>query len=103
MPGEVACLIRVQSRAEDCGAEATHPSKGKGAEERSEDVRTAREPLACPLQHDVEITGQPQDKYVPTKSEDDLIDLMRNARVDVGEINIVKALAFSSSDEALGE
>ena len=95
LPGEVACLIRVQSRAEDRRAEATGLSKGKGAEERSEDVRTAREPLACPLQHDVKITGQPQDNYVPTKSEDDLIDLVKNAGVDVGEIDIVKAPAFS--------
>lgn len=103
LPGEVACLIRVQSRAEDRRAEAIGLSKGKGAEERSEDVRTAREPLACPLQHDVQITGQPQDNYVPTKSEDDLIDLMKNAGVDVGEIDIVKAPAFSLSDEALDE
>lgn len=105
LPGEAACLTRVQSNAEARGHDIPDLSKGKGVEQVLEDVRAAPagEPSAHPLRGNDEGTGQPQHNYVPSGSEEDLIEAMRKGGVDEEEIELVKSLTFSMSDEAKGE
>lgn len=104
LPGEVATLTRIQRRAEDRGLITTGLSKGKGVEQRTKDIKLtpSREPLAGPLQRNAEVTEQPPDNFVPTKSEEDFIEAMRAGGVDEEEIDLVKALALSLTD-AVGE
>ncbi|KAF6225484.1 hypothetical protein HO133_009484 [Letharia lupina] len=101
LPGEVACMSRIQCRAENRGHDPTGLSKGKGVEKRSRDARTGTpgEPLRRPLQSNAEVTGQPQDDFWPTGSEEDLIEVMRTGGIDEEEIKLVEALAFSLSNE----
>lgn len=104
LPGEVARLITIQSRAEIQGLDPKAWSKSKGVEKPVEVVRypLPAEPLARPLQPHSKTTGQRQDNYEPSTSEEDLIDVMRKGGVDEEEIELVKAMAFSLSDEAKG-
>lgn len=105
LPGEVACLLRIQRDAEARGADTTGHSRGKGVEQRSQDVRAAPlgEPSARPSRWNDEVVGQLQDNYIPSGSEEDLIEAMRKGGVDEEEIELVRSLAFSMSDEARGE
>lgn len=94
-------MSRIQCRAENRGYDPTGLSKGKGVEKRSRDARTGTpgEPLRRPLQSNAEVTGQPQDDFWPTESEEDLIEVMRTGGIDEEEIKLVEALAFSLSNE----
>ncbi len=105
LPGEVACLVRIQGRAEGRGLNTTSSWKGKGVEQRSEDVRPRLpgDPLEGPLQRNAEVTSPPPDNFVPTKSEEDLIEAMRAGGADEEEIELVKAVALSLTDEAEDE
>lgn len=129
--GEVAYLMKVQDKAEQRGADTTglerirerlknvrcgpprkplaHPPQPSVEApdplvERLKNLRYGplKKPLAHPPQRSFEVTDPPEDNYVPTKSEEDLVDLMRKGGVDEEEIEIVKALAFSMSEEATG-
>lgn len=104
LPREVACLVRIQRRAKEREHNPTSRSKGKGVEQRLEDERPASpgQPPARPLQRNAEVTFQPQDNFTPSKSEEDLIEAMRAGGVDEEEIELVKALTFSLSDETKG-
>ena len=104
LPGEVACLVRIQRRAEESGLDISILSKGNVMEEQVEEVRLAppEEPLASPLQHDTEVTSEAQDNFTPTKFDEDLIDLMKREGIDDEEIELVKAIAFSLSDDVKG-
>ena len=101
LPGEVACLVRIQKRAEGRGLNTTGPWKGKSVEQRSEDVQPGPpgEPLEGPLQRHAEVTSPLPDNFVPTKSEEDLIEAMRAGGVDEDRIELVKAVALSLTDE----
>ncbi len=101
LPGEVACLVRIQRRAEESGLDITLLSRSKAVEKQVEEV-PPEEPLASPLQHDTEVTSEAQDNFTPTKSDEDLIDLMRREGIDEEEIELVKAIAFSLSDDVKG-
>ena len=105
LPGEEACLTRVQSNAEARGHDITDLSKGKDVEQVLEDVRAAPagEPSVRPLHRNDEGTGLPQHNYIPSGSEKDLIEAMRKGGVDEEEIELVISLAFSMSDEAREE
>ena len=125
LSGEVEFLKRVKRGAEKDGyipparrskgkdserAETTPParprqSKGKEREQREEIAPPAprAEPPVRPLQSKTKAPPQPQDNFVPTKSEEDLIQAMREGGVDEEEIELVKALTFSLSDEVEGE
>ena len=102
LPGEAACVTRVQSNAEARGHDTTNLSTGKGVEQVSEDVRAVRAGEPSARRND-EGTLQPQHNYMPSGSEEDLIEAMRRGRVDEDEIELVISLAFSMSDEAKGE
>ena len=56
-----------------------------------------------PRQGTTTVPSQPQDNFVPSKSEEDLIEAMREGGVDEEEIELVKALTFSLTDEVEGE
>ena len=104
MPGEVASLIKTQDRAEDQGLDTTDLGKGKG---RAQPLQVERptppeEPPARPPQGDAEVAVQQQDNYTLSKREEKLIQAMRDRGIDEEEIEIVKALAFSLTDEAQG-
>ena len=102
LPGEVARLVRIQGRTEGRGLNTTSPWEGKSVEQRSEKVRPELpgDPLEDPLQRNAEVTSPPPDNFVPTKSEEDLIEAMRAWGVDEEEIELVKAVALSLTDEA---
>ena len=104
-PGEVAILLRNQRRAETRGYSPTRQSKGKDRKKGVEIAGSALrgEPPARPLQSNTNVTSQAQDNFVPTKSEEDLIEAMRAEGVDEEEIELVKALTFSLSYEVEGE
>ena len=105
LPGEAACLSRVQSNAEARGHDITDSLEGKSVEHMLEDVRAAPvgESSARPLRRNHEGTGQPQHNYISSGSEENLIEAMRKGGVDEEEIELVVSLAFSMSDEAKGE
>ena len=96
LSGEVESLKRVKRNAEASGYRPPSQSKGKQREEKEEIAGPAR-----PLQGNTTITSQPQpqDNFIPSKSEEDLIEAMREGGVDEEEIELVKALTFSLSDE----
>ncbi|KAM0804191.1 hypothetical protein BDR22DRAFT_818348 [Usnea florida] len=96
LSGEVEFLKRVKRNAEASGYRPQSQSKGKQREEKEEIAGPAR-----PLQGDATVTSQPkpQDNFIPSKSEEDLIEAMREGGVDKEEIELVKALTFSLSDE----
>ena len=83
----------------------TSQSKGKEKEKQEHVPGPAPrgEPPAPPLQGNTTVTSQIQDNFIPTKSEEDLIGAMREGHVDEEEIELVKALTFSLSDEVEGE
>ena len=94
-----------EERVETAPPARPRQSKGKEREQREEIAPPAprAEPPARPLQSNTKITSQPQDNFVPTKSEEDLIQAMREGGVDEEEIELVKALTFSLSDKVEGE
>lgn len=102
LPGEVATLRRIQRRAELQGFDPASLLRGKSVPQQVEDVRLAppQESLTYSLQGNPEVTGQPPDHFIPTKSEEDLIEAMRKGGVDEEEIELVCALALSLTDEA---
>ncbi|CAD6581795.1 MAG: hypothetical protein ASARMPREDX12_000669 [Alectoria sarmentosa] len=108
--GEVGRLIKTQRNARRRESDTTGPSKGKGREHRSEDVQHSKDWQSAPgesvvpwPQHNGEATSQLHDNFVPTKSEEDLIEALRVHGVDEEEIELVKALALSLSDRDGGD
>ncbi|KAL9072319.1 MAG: hypothetical protein Q9161_003638 [Pseudevernia consocians] len=104
LPGEVATLTRIQRKAEDRGLITTGLSKDEGVGQRTGDVKPAppREPLEGPLQRNAEVTEQSPNNFVPTESEENLIDAMRAGGVDEEEIDLAKAIALSLTDAVAG-
>ena len=108
--GEVGRLIKTQRDARRRESDSTGPSKGKGKEQRSEEVQHSKDHQSAPEesmvpspQHNGEATSQPHDNFMPTKSEEDLIEALKMHGVDEEEIELVKALALSLSNQDEGD
>ena len=103
--GDVNHEMKIKRDAEAAGYRPPSLSKGKEREEQEEipGPTPRAKPPAPPLQGDSIVTSQPQDDFIPSKSEEDLIKAMREGGVDEEEIELVKALTFSLSDEVEGE
>ena len=98
LSGEVESLMQVKRNAEEKGYRPPSQLKGKEREKQEEIP-----PPAPPLQSTTTVTSQPQDNFIPSKSEEDLIEAMKKGGVDEEEIALVKALTFSLSNEVKSE
>ena len=80
-------------------------SKDRENQEEIPEPAPRSQPLAPPLQRNTTVPSQPQpqDNFIPSKSEEDLIEAMREGGVDEEEIELVKALTFSLTNEVEGE
>ena len=80
-------------------------SKGKEREKQNEipELAPRVKPPTPPLQGNTTVPSHSQDNFIPSRSEEDLIEAMRDGGVDEEEIELVKALTFSLSDEVKGE
>lgn len=90
------------------GTNIPSQSKAKKKENQKQTPKPAprNQPPSPPRQGTTTIPSQPhhpQDNFIPSKSEEDLIEAMREGGVDEEEIELVKALTFSLSDEIEGE